>query len=458
MPVDLLERLAAHVTATPPDALPAAARAAGRTFILDTLGVAVAGSGDPAARTLAALLPAWGAADEATLLVHGTRLPAASAALGNAHFAHCLEYDAVHEASVVHAMAMILSASLAQAERRSAARPVSGVELLLAVALGVDVAACIGEAATGPMRFFRPATASAWGAVAAAGRLAGLDANGLRNAWGVLYGQLGGTLQPHVEGSPVLAMQMGFNARAVLTALDLAEAGVPAPRDVLQGPYGYFALFEGGAVDPEAPWARLGREWQVQRLSHKPFPSGRLTHGAVDGLLQLQARHGFAAEEVEAVRVFLPPLAQRLVARPDVPAPAPAYARLCLPFVAATALLRGTVDVPHFAPEALRDPAVHALAARVQAEPLPNPDERAIAPQRVQVRLRSGATHTIELTHILGHPEAPLSEAQHLAKFRRNWGYGARALEPSAGEALIGRVAALESVPDVREVVALLRP
>jgi len=458
MSVDLLERLAAHVTATPPEAVPAAARDAARTFILDTLGVAVAGSGDPWSRQLAPLLPAWGAGDEATLWVHGTRLPAGSAALGNAHFAHCLEFDCLHEASVVHLMAATLSVALAEAERRPPGRAVTGAELLHAVVLGVDVAASIGEAATGPMRFFRPATASAWGATAAAARLAGLDAAGLREAWGALYGQLSGTLQPHDEGSPLLAMQMGFNARAALAAVDLARAGLPAPLDVLQGPYGYFALFEGGAAEPEPMAARLGREWQITRLSHKPFPSGRLTHGSVDGLLRLQAVHGFAAEDVEAVQVRLPPLAYRLVARPDVPDPAPAYARLCLPFVAATALLRGTVDVPHFAPEALRDPGVHALAARIHAEPLPHPDERAITPQQVRVHLRSGATHEIELEHVLGHPLAPLGREQHLAKFRRNWGYGALPLPPEASEALITRVEALETLPDVRELVGLLTP
>ena len=50
--------------------------------MLDTLGVAVAGSGDPWARAPAPLLPGWGAGDEATLWGHGTRLPAGGAALG----------------------------------------------------------------------------------------------------------------------------------------------------------------------------------------------------------------------------------------------------------------------------------------------------------------------------------------------------------------------------------------
>jgi 2-methylcitrate dehydratase PrpD len=455
MSSDLLARLAAHVTGSAPGALPASARAATRAFILDTLGVAVAGSGDPWSRQLAKLLPGWGAGGEASLWSHGTRLPAGSAALGNAHCVHCLEFDCVHEGGVVHALATILPACLAEAERRGG---VTGAALLAAVALGVDVAAGIGESARGPMRFFRPATAGAFGATAAVARLAGLDADGLRSAWGALYGQLSGTLQPHAEGSPLLAMQMGFNARAALEAVALARAGLPAPRDVLQGRYGYFALFEGGLAEPEPALARLGSEWQVERLSHKPFPAGRLTHGAVDGLLRLRERHGFTAPDVAGVVVRVPPLAKRLVDRPDRPDPPAAYARLCLPFVAATALLHGTVDVPHFAPAALRDARVHALAARVTVEALPNPDERAIVPQQVQVTLRSGASHALELAQILGHPQAPLSRARQLAKFRRNWAYGAVPLRPEAGEALIAAVDGLEALPDVRELVRLLVP
>lgn len=459
MPIDLLERLAEHVTATRLADVPEPARAATRTFVLDTLGVAVAGSGDAWARALAAQVPAWGAGDEATLWVHGIRLPAGSAALANAHFIHCLEYDCVHEGGVVHPMATILAASVAAAERLGArGQPVSGGELMVAVALGVDVAALIGEAATGPMRFFRPATAGAFGATAAVARMYGLDADGLRRAWGALYGQLSGTLQPHAEGSPLLALQMGFNARAALTAGDLAQAGWPAPRDVLQSAYGYLALFEGGQADVAAVAAKLGREWQVTRLSHKPFPSGRLTHGAVDGLLRMQAVHGFGADDVARITVGVPPLAYRLVGRPDVPAPAPAYARLCIPFVAATALLHCALDVPHFAPEALRDPAVHALAARVDVVERPHPDARALVPQDVTVTLRNGYRHEIALAQLLGHPDVPLGEARHLAKFRRNWSYAARPLPADAGEALITAVAGLEEVTDVRELSRMLVP
>jgi 2-methylcitrate dehydratase PrpD len=453
--MDAIEGFAGHVVRTRFADLPPAAVAAVKTFVLDSLGVGVAGGGEPSAAGIAAAAGQWGQGPEATVWGSGQRLPAPSAALANAYQVHALEFDCVHEGAVVHPMATLLAAVLAWAERRGG---VSGRDLALAVAVGVDVAAGVGLAARGPMRFFRPATAGALGAVAALGKLAGFDAPTLVGAFGLAGGHLSGTLQAHVEASPLLGLQIGFNARGALTAVDLAAQGIAGPREVLEGRYGYFRLFEGDAYDVAPVLAGLGRTWRVTELSHKPFPSGRLTHGVVDGLLRLQAAHGFAAGEVTRVTARVPPLVARLVGRPDLPAPGPGYARLCLPFVAATALLRGTVDVPHFRGDRLGAAETHALAARIAVEPDGNPDENAITPQEVEVALADGRRPATRLTAVLGAPGHPLTRDAHLAKFRRCWTYGARPLPQAAAEGLIARVDRLEEVADVRELTALLVP
>ena len=453
--MDPIETLAAHVVALSPGDLPPAATTAVKTFLLDSIGVGIAGGGEPVSVTVLDTARGWGTGAEAAVWGTGVRLPAPAAALVNAHRTHGLEYDCVHEGAVVHVMATLAAALLAEVERRGGA---SGPDVIAAVAAGVDVAASIGLAARGAMRFFRPATAGTFGAVAALGKLAGLDAGTLTSAFGLAYGQISGTLQPHVEGSPLLALQIGFAARAAVTSVDLARAGVSGPREVLEGRYGYFRLFEGGAYDVKPALGDLGRVWRVAELAHKPFPSGRLTHGVVDGLLTLQAAHGFAAADVTRVVARVPPLVLRLVARPDVPAPAPSYARLCLPFVAATALLQGGVDVPDFRGDRLTDPRTHALAARVEVASDGNPDENALVPQVVTVELAGGRHHEIRLDQVLGHPDRPLSRAQHLDKFRRCWGYGATSLPREAGERLIELVDRLDTVEDARALVACTIP
>lgn len=452
--MDAINRLARHVVSTTYDQLSPAAVHATKTFILDSLGVGIAGEGDPWAARLADCAAGWGEGSESTVLGSGRRLPAQAAAFVNAYQIHCLEFDCVHEGAVVHPMATLLASLFAHTERRG---PVSGKDFLTAVALGVDVACSIGVASRAPMTFFRPATAGAFGAVAAIGKLEGFDVESLTNAFGIVYGQICGTLQPHVEGSPLLGVQMGFNARGALTAVDLATKGLVGPHEVLEGRYGYFRLFEG-AYDLASVIADLGKAWRVTQLAHKPFPSGRLTHGAVDGLLRLKNQYGFEAADVSRLLVIVPPLVKRLVGRPDIPAPAANYARLCLPFVAATALLRGNVDVPDFIGNRLTDPHAHALARKVELLVDDNPDENAMTPQAIKVMLKDGRHYEIRLETVLGHPDSPLTREQHLDKFRRCWTYGAGRLRAENCDRLITLADGLETVADIRELVTLTAP
>jgi 2-methylcitrate dehydratase PrpD len=447
------DRIAAHITA--PHALPAATAANVRTFLLDTLGVGIAGTSGAQVSDLIALARSWGAGDESTVWLTGERMSAQSAAIVNAYQIHCLEFDCVHEGAVLHPMATILSAVLAWAERESAAgRPVPGAALIPALAVGVDVSTMLGIVTDAPIRFFRPATAGGFGAVAAIARLAGFDARQTKDALGAQYSQISGTLQPHAEGSPMLGMQVGFNAAAAIRSTDLARAGFRGPHDLFTGQYGYFKLYEGDnhAIDAFLP--SLGTDWQIDRMSHKPWPSGRLTHGVIDGLGRLMAQHGFAATDIARVTARVPPLNHRLVGRPDIPAPEPNYAKLCLAFVAGRFLATGHVDVPDFRGAALTDPETHRLAALVDVElDTANPDQNALDPQTITVRLTSGQTHAIHLPHVYGHPAVPLTDAENIAKFRRCATYGTRALADP--DALIAAVDGINALPDIATLARL---
>ena len=131
--MDAIAAFAEHVVEADDADLPAAAVAATKTFVLDSLGVAVAGSGGPWVRELVDACGAWGAGEGARVWVRGTILPAPAAAMCNGYQTHNSEYDCVHEAAVVHPMAVLLSAAMAYAEQ---ARGVSGHALLTAIALG----------------------------------------------------------------------------------------------------------------------------------------------------------------------------------------------------------------------------------------------------------------------------------------------------------------------------------
>lgn len=446
-----VEVLARHVVDTRFDSIPCAALAAAKIYILDSLGVGIAGSDGPWVRELIKTVQSWGSGSAARVFVHGTRLPAVSAAIVNAYQIHCLEYDCVHEDAVIHPFATILGALAAEVD---ATDRVSGKDVLAAVCLGIDASCVLGLSSKAPMRFFRPSTAGAFGATAAIARVRKLDVPTLINAFGATYGQISGTLQPHREGSPVLGMQIGFCARGALSACDLAQNGLIGPHDVITGMYGYLPLFEGD-YDHRGPFAALGKEWQVARLSHKPFPSGRLTHGVVDGIQQL-LKKGLRPEQVDRMVAIVPPLAYRLTGRPDIADPEPNYAKLCIPFVAATTLLEGTVDVHHFKGAWLKNPEVHRIAARVQPVQDDNPNQNCVAPQTLQVFLKDGKKLEVYMPEVFGHPKNPLSAAQNVDKFRRNWAAAARPLKAANADRIIDLIENLEQVGNMREVLDLI--
>lgn len=443
-----------HLLETPDSVIPETARDAARVFLLDGLAVGVAGMAHAARPGLLAAARGWGAGAEARLWGDGAALPASQAAFMNAFQAHALEFDAIHEAAVVHAMTPTVSAALAEAERLAGlGQPVSGARFMAAVILGLDLACTIGAAARGPMRFFRPATAGMFGAYGAVARLRGFDLATASAGAGLLLGQIPGTMQAHTEGSMALPVQMGFAAMAGLRAADLAAAGAAGPAHWLTGPFGFLKLTEP-EHDLTPGLAALGQQWQVARLAHKPFPSGRLTHPAIDGVQRLIAAHGVRAEHVSAVRLYLPPLAMRLVGRPIKPDLTGNYARLCLPYVVARTLLAGSVGLGDFSEALLRDATTHALAARVELHGDGSTDENAVVPQLLEIELRDVRKLDQRVEAALGSPENPLPRTAQIAKVQACLG---GILPEGRAEELISAIEALHAAPDVAALGALLR-
>ncbi len=446
--MSLAPTLAAHVADEWQSDFFAGAEAA-KVFILDALGTGLSGTRQAPVAALLQAARRWGDTPQARVFGQSEPLPADAAALINGYQIHNQEFDCVHERAVVHPMGVILAAVLACAERDGG---VSGRDLLAAVVLGVDVAVAIGIIPQAPLTFYRQGMAAAFGASAVLARLQGLDAAGIERAMGIAYSQLSGTMQPHAEGSPLLPLQMGFNARAALTAADLAAAGLPAPRGFLEGRYGYFNLMEAHWDSANVP-ATIDKPYRVTELSHKPFPTGRATHAAVDGLAKLKQRFGFDSAQVKEILVEAPPLVLQLADRPPRPDMSANYARLCLPYVLATLLSTDAVLVEDFDAAALADRDRLSLAGRVRIRHDGSADENALAPVRVTVNLTGGAAHSEQVAHILGHPDNPLAPDQYLDKFRRCCQSAARPLTEAQVDALIALCAQLDTLPDARALV-----
>jgi 2-methylcitrate dehydratase PrpD len=424
--------LARHVCDLKLADLPEAARQSIVNFTLDTIGVGIAGVRSPYAAGVTQAVLGWGQGAGAHSFVTGHALPAPSAAFVNAFQAHALEFDCVHEAAVLHPFTVVVPVLLAQAQ----AHGLDGANFMAACAAGIDVAAGLGVAAKSQIRFFRPATCGLFGATAALARARGLDEATTAHAFGYALAFASGTMQAHVEGTPALAASVGAAARSAFSAVDLAQAGLPGPMGAIDGPFGYLTLSELES-DIAPVLESLGKIWRAGEVSWKPFPTGRAAHGGIDMILALKAK-GLSADNLERLTIYAPPLIHHLVGRPIAPPPLEVnYARLCLPFVGAVALVTGGVSLTDFTLDRLNDPEIHALAQRIEVVINEVTNQSAFTPQRAVAILTDGTTLEVSIDALLGAPARPLTRDQHLAKFRACVSYGFGTAKPELETALI---------------------
>ncbi|QUL36964.1 MmgE/PrpD family protein [Erythrobacter sp. JK5] len=394
---DLLEFAAAD------HALSEAVRADAVRLLSDTLAVGAAGATAPGADAILAAARAMGSGEESRVVGSDERLPAPGAAFVNGYRIHSLEWDAVHEPAVVHALSTVVAALGAAIDRKGGCDP---EEALIALAVGVDVAAGLGLAADSALTFFRPATAGVIGAALAVARIDGAP---MDEALGIAYSSAAGTMQAHVEGLATLPFQIANAARAAVTASDLAKAGFPGPKDPLEGEFGYFKLFDSG--DLSRYTRDLGNIWRISEVSVKPFPSGRASHALVAAIQDLSLR----PPDVKSLSMKVPPLVHRLIGRPFKVEMTPAYARLCGQFLGALTIRDGLIDPRRFTPETFADRELAELAGRISIRLDDNADPNALSPQEMVVELRDGHI-VVEVPHTLGSPQSPLSDTQAEAK------------------------------------------
>ncbi len=387
--------------------LPDTARADAVRLLGDTLAVGAAGSSAPGAGGVYQTALRWGQGIEARLLGRTERLPATSAAYVSGFHIHALEWDAVHEPAVVHALSVVTAALHAAIDRCGG---YDANDALTALAVGVDIASGLGIAADTPLRFFRPATAGLIGAALAVARIERLSRAQLSDVVGLAHAHVAGTMQAHVEGSVALPLQIANAARAAVHVVDLVKNGLTGPHDALEGPFGYMSLFDTG--DLSRYTATLGDVWQISAVSTKPYPSGRASHAVLAALADIRA----SGQPIASITVSVPPLVARLIDRPMVTDMTASHARLCLPFLCALMLRSGRIDPRHFDSATFGDPLIGDLARLLRVEVDDNLDPNALSPQRVEVEYRDGHRTVIDIPDTLGSPAAPLDADQMATK------------------------------------------
>src|SRR5438270_8141509 len=256
--------LARHVCRTGYADLPASAVDSARRDILDTFGCMLGGSGSPGIDELFAVIAHWGGREESRVLLRGTRLPAPQAALLNASMGHALDFDdTLDTGGSIHPGISVLGAALAVCDSLGT---VTGKELLLAVALGLDVSCRIALASTLDRGWHRTSAIGVFGAAAAAGKLLRLQPEQMLAAFGIAYSHAAGNRQCILDGALTKRMQAGQAASAGMFFAVLAPTGFTAAHNVCNGRVGFSELYQPNGDDASLLLQVLGTVFRGQGL------------------------------------------------------------------------------------------------------------------------------------------------------------------------------------------------
>jgi 2-methylcitrate dehydratase PrpD len=450
-PPPVTDTLARFVTDTDFSSISEKTRVNAKMHILDTLGVALAGSKTAVADIAVDYCKKLGASSEASIWGTQAKASVSTAAFANGLLSHALDYDDwdafIH---VGHPSSMLVGASLPLAEHLGA----SGKELLKAYVLAMEVI-CKLAAHSPNMQdrgFHSTPVFGSLGAAVACGSLLKLDAARLKAAIGVAASGAGGIHRQ--QGSMVKPFHAGNSARNGAEAALLASNGFTADTAIFEAPRGFCDTFFGkDTCDYDKMIENLGQPYYLETpgMGLKWHPCSAPQFLAADAALQLKHEHKINFADVVKIEVSIPPLRYQRHYAAEVKTGL--RGKFTINFVVAMGLLDGKLEIATFTDDYVNQPRVQDAFSKVKVivdESIPEPGPYC----PVSVELKDGTRHSYTAKIAKGDPRNPMTEAEVMGKFRGN---ARQAISEKQTEAIIGAVNRLESIGNVTEVAELLK-
>lgn len=404
------EKLAHFIVETGYEAIPAAVVHAAKRVMIDTVGVMLAGSQEPSGRLIASFVRKLGGNPHARVVGTGFKTSSPNAALANGTMGHALDYDDVVVAG--HPTVALLPAILALGEEVGT----SGKAVLESLVIGFEVWGTLAASGINPRAsgFHPTAIFGTMAAAVSASKLLGLDVEQTRMVLGLAASHAGG--MGRNRGTMTKPYHAGKAASHGVVAAMLVQQGFTATPDIIEDRFGFYDAFsEGDGTEDGRMTEHLGKPYVLQSpgVSVKKYPACYYTHRSIDAILELQARHAIAPEDVDEIRCEAgSTLANTLVYHE------PAnylQGKFSMEFCLATALVERRLGLRQITDEKVSDPKVRELMQRVRLHFAGVP----IAEQDVvSVRLKDGKQFSLGVERARGAAEVPLTDEEIIAKYR----------------------------------------
>lgn len=445
-----MNSLSAYMSAARGRALPEEVIEQAKFHLIDTISAMISGSELPPGQAAQRYIREHGGTGSVTVV--GSALTAApvDAALANGVMAHADETDDSHNESRSHPGCAVVPAAFAAGETYG----IDGVALIRAVTLGYDIGPRVlmamgGAAFSYESTLSTHSIAGSFGAAAAAGCAAGLDAKGMRWMLDYTAQQSSGIIAwrrdtDHIEKAFVFA---GMPARNGVTAALLAQTGWNGIDDIFSGADGFFSAYAPKA-QADRLIEKLGERYEITQTDIKKWSVGSPIQGPLDAVAAIISKRPFETAEVKRVTVRLAPPVANVVDNRDIP-------DICLQHMIAVMLIDKTVSfqAAHDKPR-MHDAAV--LKERDKVNLVRDEELAKLLPARetvVEVELADGSLLSERVSAVRGTPRNPMSRAEVMEKAND---LTVPVLGRDTSARLFDTVLGIENVTDIRNLRRLV--
>ncbi|WP_193075999.1 MmgE/PrpD family protein [Pseudomonas sp. FME51] len=440
---NLTQQLANFIESTRWIDLPPTIQHEAKRALVNYFAVALAGCSDPDIGKALALFERLHSDGQARVVGRRERVGVLDAASLNAMSANVYDFDDTHIPTIIHPTAPVAAAVFAVAETLQ----VSGEELLLALALGIEVECRLGMALH-PWHYQRgwhiTSTCGVFGAAMAVGKLLGLDAPQLAWALGNASAQACGLVE--TLGSAAKSLSVGNAPRnGVLSAL-LAQQGFAGPERPLEGERGFLQVMGEQPRYSEVSEA-LGERWALAANTYKPYPCGVVLNPVIEACLALTKGRHWSLEQIQRIELVGHPLLRERTDRPDIRLGR--ESQVSAQHAVAVSLSTGKAGLAQFSDTAVADPALRALYSKlVFIDDVSYP----VTAAEVRLLLDSGQMLSQRVVAARGSLAAPLSDAELESKLMDLVIYGGSGCDT---QPLLDAIWSLDSAKDAGSLMML---
>lgn len=387
--------------------------------ILDWLGVCIRGSKEKPIEILQNILLKSGGNPEATVLNDAvSKTSALQAAFCNGAASHSLDFDDLHNQSIIHLATVVMPPVFAIAE----AEGKSGKDIIAAVVAGYEVGARVGESVLPESYFFwhTTATAGTFGAAGAAANLLGLSPELTRQCLGSAGTQAAGLWEFLKEGAMSKTLHAGKSSYAGVLSAYLARDGFTGATQILEGVKGFCRAMVA-TPHLEKLTADLGcGKYKIDDNSFKPYACCKHAHSSIFAVITMRQEQHLSCEDIKSIKLYVNNITDFLINNPNPQNP---YGcKFSIQYCVAGALKYGKMGVEEFLPEVIHDTQVRSIMDKVSVikdqsiEDIYLADPAKLA-ARVEIECNDGRQAKMWVEFPKGDPPNPMTWQESVDKF-----------------------------------------